>query len=212
MTQPSAAFTPSDQTCPIDDYALDRIDFRVEQLREQFDLSDEDQEDIRHDMVVQLLNAFKRFNPDLAKRETFINRVLDRYVPYIMRRCCTQMRRDSDTPMGFDDVATGFQPCSNVPNQGQLDEQEQIELRIDVQCAISQLAKRDQHVARLLMVYSIPEVADLIGVHRCSMGRIISELQIRLHRLNSKKFEIQRNIFASAADVESVPSNNEVTQ
>ncbi|MCK4626918.1 MAG: hypothetical protein KAV00_16520 [Phycisphaerae bacterium] len=41
--------------------------------------------DCRHDMVVELLPAFRRFNPDKANREIFINRVLDRSVKYTTR-------------------------------------------------------------------------------------------------------------------------------
>ena len=197
---------------PIDDYTMARIDFRVHQLRFQFDLSDEDQEDVRNDMVMELLTAFKRFNPTLAKRETFINRVLDRYVLYVMRQRCTQLRHASDTPLSFDEVASEFQPTGNDPRQGQLSEQDLSTLRLDMQSAITRLSKRDQHIARLLMVYSPSEVADRIGVHRCSMSRIIGRIRERFIKAGMEVWNEERNTFAPTADVESEPGNKEVTQ
>jgi len=56
----------------IDEYALERISFRIRVLTSQFDLSEAEQEDCRHDMVVELLTAFQRFDPAKAKRETFV--------------------------------------------------------------------------------------------------------------------------------------------
>ncbi len=206
--------TPSSNptTQPIDDYAMARIDFRVHQLRFQFDLSDEDQEDVRNDMVIELLTAFRRFNPSLAKRETFINRVLDRYVLYVMRQRCTQLRHASDTPLSFDQVASEFQPAGNDPRQGQFSEQDLSTLRLDMQSAITRLSKRDQRIARLLMVYTPSEVAKHIGVHRCSMSRIIGRIREQFVKAGMENWNVERNTFASTADVESEPGNKEVTQ
>ncbi len=170
----------SNQTNPetvIDDYALARIDYRVRQLAKRFNLPEDQQEDCRHDMVVELLSAFQRFNPDKAKRETFINRVLDRFVKYTTRVRCTHRRRPSDSPIHFDDIASGYQPIINDPPTGQLDEQGQCELRLDMDTAIARMPGRLQRVCRFLMEFRPAEAAERLGICRQSIYRNISEIR-----------------------------------
>jgi len=210
--QTDLARSPQPSTHPIDDYALARIEYRVKQLRFQLDLSEQDQEDLRHEMVVELLQAMQRFDPDLSKRETFINRVLDRFVPYILRRHCTQMRRAWDSPLGFEDVSDGFQPCGNDPGQGELSEQDIGELRLDLEPVILGMPERDQAVARLLMTYPSSEVAARIGVHRCSMSRIIGRIREHFTDAGVTISEEPRNTSTATADVEGARNEDEVPQ
>jgi len=211
-TSPSHLQANSDGEAVIDDYALARIDYRVRQLWLQFDLSEQDQEDVRNDMVVELLQAMKRFNPAKSKRETFINRVLDRFVLYIMRQRCTQMRRACDSPLGFEDVSVGFQPCGNDPGQGETSEQDIDDLRLDLEPVISQLPEGDQEVARLLMIYPSSEVAERIGVHRCSMSRIIARIRKHFTNAGVGVSDEARNTSAAGADVEGAPNEDEVPE
>ncbi len=197
---------------PIDDYALARIDFRVRQLRYQFDLSDEDQADLRNDMVAELLSAFERFNPSKSKRETFTNRVLDRFVLYVTRRRCTWQRRSSDSPIGLDDVHVGFQPRANDPGIGELDEQDLRELRLDLIDVIAQMPERLQRATKLLMVYPRKEVAVRIGVHRCSMTPIIARIREHFEEAGLDDWLGGRNNSGPAADVEGAPKEDKVPE
>jgi len=161
----------------IDDYALERIDFRVRRLAIQFDLSEDEQEDYRHDMVVELLSAFDRFDPGKAKRETFVNRVLDKFVKYATRIRCTHKRRPCDSPLGFDDVTLGFQPVVNDPRSGQIDEQGRVELRLDMEDALARMPERLQRVCRVLMEFDPAEAAEQLGICRQSIYRNIAEIR-----------------------------------
>ncbi|MEX0653918.1 MAG: hypothetical protein WD534_12735 [Phycisphaeraceae bacterium] len=197
----------------IDDYALDRIDFRVRQLRFQFDLSDEDQEDLRNDMVVELLSASKRFDPDKSKRETFINRVLDRFVLYVTRQRCTQQRRASDSPIGFDDVSAGFQPTVNDTRRGEPNEQDLRELRLDLPEVIAKLPGDLQQVCEVLTRKSGRAAAKELGLSKSSLYRAIAE--IREHFISRGYPGFSGNAWdtsGSAADVEGAPNEDEVTR
>lgn len=205
--------SPTDTSHFIDDYALDRIDFRVRQLRFQFDLSAEDQEDLRNDMVVELLSAFKRFDPNKSKRETFINRVLDRFALYVTRQRCTQQRRASDTPMGFDDVCTNFQPTVNDPRRGVRNEQHLRELRLDLSEVIAALPGDLQQVCEILTRKSGRAAAKDLGISKSSLYRAIAE--IREHFISQGYSGFSENAWdtsSSAADVEGAPNEGEVTQ
>ena len=161
----------------IDQYALERIDFRVRRLASQFDLSQDEQEDYRQDMVVELLSAFGRFDPGKAKRETFVNRVLDKFVKYATRVRCTHIRRACDSPLGLDDVCLGFQPVVNETRAGELDEQGQRELRLDMAAAIARMPERLQRVCHLLMELDPADAAEELGICRQSIYRNIGEIR-----------------------------------
>jgi len=161
----------------VDDYALARIDHRVRCLAKRFDLREDQQEDFRQDMVVELLSAFARFSPKKAKRETFINRVLDRFVKHTIRAKYARQRRACDNPIRLDNIAPGFQPVVNDPRAGELSEQGQRDLRLDLAAAISRMPCRLQRVCRLLMASRPAEAAGRLGIRRQSIYRNIAEIR-----------------------------------
>ena len=166
----------------IDEYVLERIDFRVRHLASQFDLSEDEQEDCRQDMVAEVLGAFHRFDPDKAKRETFVNRVLGKFVKYATRIRCTHRRRACDSPAHFEDVSPGYQPVVNDMRAGQFDEQGQRELRLDMDAAIARMPERLQRVCRLLMECGPTEAAAKLGICRQSIYRSIPQIREYLTR------------------------------
>ena len=171
---------PADQL--IDEYVMARIDYRVWRLADDFDLSQDDQESCRHDMILELLGAFDRFDPGKAKRETFVNRVLDKFVKYTVRIWCTQRRRACDSPIGFDDVGPGYEPVVNDTRAGQINEQGHRELRLDMDAAITRMPQRLQRACRLLMKFTPAETAAQLGVCRQSVSRIMAEIRPHLSR------------------------------
>ncbi len=161
----------------IDDYAMERIEFRLRVMSTWWDLSGHDKQDYRHDMVVELLKARRRFNPAKAKRETFINRVLDRYLKYVVRTRSTDSERPFETPIEFDDVAPGFQPVVNDPPGGHGNEQSRRELRLDLEAVIARMPERLRRVCELLKVYTPVEAAARLGMTRQSIYPIMREIR-----------------------------------
>lgn len=162
----------------IDDYALARINYRVRQLALLFDLPADRQDDIRQDMVIELFRAFSRFDPVIAKWETFVCRVLDRLVKYISRTEGTRRRRTCTNPAGFDDIRKGFVgPVTNDPRKGELSEQDRRELRADVTLIISRMPQRLQRVCRALMTFGATDAAEQLGICRQSIYRNIAEIR-----------------------------------
>ena len=168
---------PSLRSGFVDDYAMERIEFRLRQLKDRFELSERDKQELRHDMVAELLSARRRFDPARAKRETFINRVLDRFVKYAMRKRCTSRDRPCDNPIGFADIMPGFEPVTNDPPGGLGDEQGRRERRLDLEAAVARMPERLQRVCRLLKVYDPAEAAQRLGINRQSIYRIMAEIR-----------------------------------
>ncbi len=161
----------------IDEYALSRIDHNVRYLGTQFGLSHDQREDYRQDMVVELLRAFHRFDPEKASRKTFINRVLGRFVKYVVRTSCARERQSCHTPVAFDDIWVGFEPPVNEARTGELDEQSRCELRLDMTAVIEQMPERVQRVCLELMKSDPSEAALSLGICRQSIHRNIKEIR-----------------------------------
>lgn len=161
----------------LDQYALDRIDFRTRELTLCFNLSQEEQDDLRHDMAAEVLQALRRFDQDLASRRTFINRVLDRFVLHTKRARCTRMRRPWEAPVGLDDVYIGFEPVVNDPPAGERDEQDLRELRLDIQQVMARMPEKLQKIAIVLMTCSGREAAEELGIGTSSLYRAIERIR-----------------------------------
>ena len=142
-----------------------------------WELSEHDKQDYRHDMVVELLKAMPRFDPARAKRETFINRVLDRYLKYVVRTRSTRQERPCDNPIHFDDIMPGFQPVINDPAGGQGNEQGLRELRLDLDAVIARMPERMRRVCVLLKQYTPTEAAGRLGISRQSIYPIMRAIK-----------------------------------
>jgi len=177
LQEATAQSTTAIDSNVIDDYALARIDYRVRQLGILFDLPEHRKDDIRQDMVIELIRAFRRFDPVIAKWETFVCRVLDRFVKYISRTEGTRRRRACTNPVGFDDVRKGFSPVANDPRKGELSEQGRRELRADVALIISRMPERLQRICRALMTFGATDAAEQLGICRQSIYRNIAEIR-----------------------------------
>jgi RNA polymerase sigma factor (sigma-70 family) len=193
----------------IDEYAMKRSDFRARELALRFKLDAADQDDYRQDMMVQLLTALKRFDPDKSSRKTYISRVLDRFVLHATRTRCTRMQRPACSPLAFDDVEPGYEPTANDSHQGELDEQGWRELRLDLQEARTHMPERFQRACRTLSVMHPAMAAKALGIRRQSIYRIISEIRQHVKAADSNKIKHQRDNRDSATDIE-VPGTSEV--
>ena len=205
---PSRQAGPAEQF--LDEYAMKRSDFRARELALRFKLDAADQDDYRQDMMVQLLTALKRFDPDKSSRKTYISRVLDRFVLHATRTRCTRMQRPACTPLAFDDVEPGFDPPANDTRQGELDEQGWRELRLDLHEARTHMPERFQRACNMLSVMHPAKAAKALGIRRQSIYRIISEIRQHVKAADSNKMKYQRDNTGSATDIESA-GNKEVS-
>ncbi|MCC6581537.1 MAG: sigma-70 family RNA polymerase sigma factor [Phycisphaeraceae bacterium] len=188
-----------------DAYIKDRIDFRVLQLTLGFNLSEDDQDDYRAAMVAEVYSAMKRFNPRKAKRETFVNRVLDRYVLYVTRTRCNQMKRPCLNPSRFGSISENFEPTSNDTRQGEMNEARHAELRMDVERVIDEMPKRLQRAARALMRVSPADAARELGLHPSSIYRLMSRIRAYFDLAKLHLVDQPREDLPAAADVEGAP-------
>ena len=188
-TPSSNPASPQDhQAFLLGDYVRDRIDFRVERLGILFELGEEDKEDLRQRMYLELWRAWRRFNPEASCRETFATRVLDCLFKYLLRGNLNRQQRECDSPLAFDDVTDGFEPVVNEVRGGARDEQALRELRLDIEAVIDGMPERLQRVCRTLMVYSGREAARRLGIGKSSLYRARASIRKRFEAAGIRGF------------------------
>lgn len=160
----------------IDDYVLKRIDFRARQLAIKFRLPDDRRDDLAQEMVVELLKAANRFDPDgSATWHTYASRVLDLAVKKLAQAECRMRQREAGRPMGFSQAPDGSPSAVNNPAHEGEDELAQLELKLDIDVVLARMPERLRQACRLLMHLSPTEAAEAMGIHRNSIYRLIAQ-------------------------------------
>jgi len=167
---PSSTLTKN----PLDGYVLGRIDFRARHLARTLGLSDEERDDVRHDMTVEVLKAARRFDPAQATWHTFVCRVLNRFTRQYGRDEGVR-RKHEVAPPACDAATDGDSAASvfdSVPDQH--DDLGDLERRLDTQAVLASLPWRLRKVCELLKHKSPPEVAAALGIHRSAIYPLIA--------------------------------------
>ena len=159
----------------IDDYARGRIEYRVIHLSKTFHLDEPDKDDLRQDMMIELLKAGDRFDSAIAGQKTFINRVLDTFYQRYLRRRRQRSRHNVFQPIGYDDVAVGFIP--ERTNESETSEQERTELRLDIETILQQMPPRLKDICTNLMEYSPSETAKRLNISPSTVTRSVPRIR-----------------------------------
>ena len=170
----------------LDDYAMERIEFRARQLAQQYK-GRGDWEDLRQDMVVELLEAAERFDPAKASRETFIARVLDRFEIDLYRE---NARNQEVQCVSLDDPSVErdfLEDCSSVVEPSG---QEQTDLSSDVESLIAGLPPELAEVCCLLKHYSFSETARRLDIGRGTLYRRVEAIRKHFARAGYDDFSI----------------------
>lgn len=162
----------------IDDYARARIDYRVGRLVEAFHLDEHTAEDLRQDMIVELLEASARYDPVRSKRNTFITRVLDRFYLHLARGLANRQKHEAlhPTPMS---VLEDFHPPANDVRRGERSLCDRTALAIDLSELIDGLPAQLRRICEELQVFTPAEVAKRLRLHRSTVYRAMADIRRR---------------------------------
>jgi len=174
-TTTTAASTPSSvhNKDLLDHFVLDRIGYRARRLAVQFNLDDGRQDDLRQDMVAEVLRAATRFDPTRTTWHTFACRVLDRLVKHIARAESLRRVREADG-LPHDPCSAEGVPAVLAAMVDPRDDLADLELRLDVDHVLASMPPRLRQACELLREYSPPEVARMMGIHRNSIYRLVA--------------------------------------
>jgi hypothetical protein len=157
---------------------LKRAEGQVKYRTSILKLSQEDQEDLRQEMRLALLQAAPRFDPDKGNLDTFIDRILRQSIGDAMR----QAELEEQLPLeSLDLLEVGLEPTVNEVHQGELDEVGHIDLQLDIQGILSSLPEDIQTIGFALLTDSPSEIRRRFGHSRNFMSKAITLIREALH-------------------------------
>jgi len=170
----------SKRAAVLGDYATERVDHHTRQLAETFPLSPDDQADLRQDMFLELLVAAEQFDHSRGDGDTFVDRVLDRFVRGKTRTGCREIDNPAASPVALDDVAPGFSPVVNGPSLGEFSEQARHELLLDLETILPTMPEPLRELCDLLKTSSLREARARLAMSKESFATAIAEIQDHL--------------------------------
>jgi RNA polymerase sigma-70 factor (ECF subfamily) len=178
------------QQCELSDYAIRHIRHRARQLARTEGIAAQDIEDIRQDLIVDLLERLPKFDPAKATCNTFVARIIDRKVAKLIRdRNCEKRdprREECSLNECIDDGEGGSvervqtiaadEADRRLGRQARSD-QETAELALDVEAVLKRLPDNLRRLCELLKTGSIADAARAMGVPRTTLNDHVKKLR-----------------------------------
>jgi len=164
----------------IDEYAMDRIAYRVARLRKTEGLNQQDAEDASQEMLTALVVASPRFDAAKASKHTFVCRVLDFMVLAITRKLRTRDTHPAMRPLSFEAAfGEGCRECGSDDSGLLL--ADQTALRMDLEAALAPLPRRERVIADDLKHFKcVTDVARSRSMARGSVYRSVTAIREQL--------------------------------
>lgn len=169
----------SKKQCELNDYALELVHHKARQLVGKAGYTQDDVDDIKQDLIVDLLERLPQFDPAKATYNTFVARLVERKISNLLRDRKAQMRDHRREVCSLND---GIKACENEPVQRsttisqdehdirtgkyQRPAEEREHLRMDMDALLADLPDELQRAARLLQSHSLTQAARAMGVSR----------------------------------------------
>jgi RNA polymerase sigma-70 factor (ECF subfamily) len=178
------------QQCELSDYAIRLIRHRARRLVATAGFAAQDIEDIRQDLIVDLLERLPKFDPAKATCNTFVARIIDRKVAKLIRdRNCEKRdprREECSLNECIDDGEGGSveriqtiaadEADRRLGRQARSD-QETAELALDVEEVLKRLPDNLRRLCELLKTGSIADAARAMGVPRTTLHDHVKKLR-----------------------------------
>ncbi len=165
----------------VDDYAVRIIKHKARQLVGRYGLTFSDREDLEQELMVDLLQRMRHFNPAKAKKTTFIARIVERHIATLLEarhaRCrdWRLCRVSLNTPHGNDRGDTR-ELIDHVDSQGNLGNSEKetrqeaiSNLHMDVERVLDTLPEDLRDLCERLRESNMAEIARETGVPRTTL-------------------------------------------
>lgn len=178
------------QQCELSDYAIRLIRHKARQLARNEGFTPQDIEDIRQDLIVDLLERLPKFDATKSAYNTFVDRIVNRKVARLMRdRNCEKRdpRREACSLNEYiDDGEGGTVERSQTIAAEEADRrlgrqarsnQETAELVLDVEAVLKRLPDNLRTPCELLKTGSIADAARAMGVPRTTLNDHVKKLR-----------------------------------
>jgi RNA polymerase sigma-70 factor (ECF subfamily) len=165
----------------IDDYAVRIIKHKARQLIGRYGLTIFDREDLEQELMIDLLQRMRHFNPAKAKKSTFMARIVERHIATLLEarhaRCrdWRMCRMSLNTPHENDrgdtremidrvDSEGTLRPCQPDTRESEINN-----LRMDVARVLDTLPEDLRDLCERLRESNMAEIARETGVARTTL-------------------------------------------
>jgi RNA polymerase sigma-70 factor (ECF subfamily) len=185
----------------LDEFAVKLIKRKARRLVGSAGFVDADLADLEQEFVIDLLLRRPRFNPALAKLETFITRVVDHHVATLVQRqkarCRDYRRRAGSLDERRDDdggtssdvppvLASGSYRGESLATARR--DEELADLRVDLRRALDDLPRDLRALCDRLQASSVSEMSRETGVPRGTVYEGVAKLRARFERAELAKY------------------------
>lgn len=178
------------QQCELSDYAIRLIRHRARRLVATTGFAPDDIEDIRQDLILDLLERLPKFDPTKAAHEMFVVSIIDHKVAALIRdRNCEKRdprREECSLNECIDDGEGGSvervqtiaaeEAARRLGRQVRSD-QETAELALDLEDVLKRLPDNLRRLCELLKTGSIADAARAMGVPRTTLNDHVKKLR-----------------------------------
>ena len=188
-----------DKPADIDPVAKDIIRRKARKLVGKAGLTLTDLPDLEHELSLQVLRRMSAFNPDRGNWAAFVTVVVTSWGSSLLRAryaAKRDHRRTRPLPVPTEPDERGRTGSEETPSQRghdarlgrqSLDEQEQLELRLDVQAALDRLPPDLRPLADRLQHITIAELAREMGLPRTTLYELIERIRRRFQKMGLGK-------------------------
>jgi RNA polymerase sigma-70 factor (ECF subfamily) len=165
----------------IDDYAVRIIKHKARQLIGRYGLTIFDREDLEQELMIDLLQRMRHFNPAKAKKSTFMARIVERHIATLLearharcrdwRMCRVSLntphvndRGDTREMIDRVDSEGTLRPCQPDTREGEINN-----LRMDVARVLDTLPEDLRDLCERLRESNMAEIARETGVARTTL-------------------------------------------
>ncbi len=155
------------------------IHYAVNRVIGRFGFTENDREDLQQELALNLLVALKDYDPERAKRSTFIKDCIENRIFNLVRdrrRIRRDPRRVSRIGEG-EDSDTASVPASSLIDQKAATEQDGADLRMDLAGVIAALTPQQRGMCALLPDLSPYAVSRHLGVSKQSVYRDVEKIR-----------------------------------
>lgn len=163
--------------CELTNYALETVHHKTQKLVGKAGYTQDDVDDIKQDLIVDLLERLPKFDPAKASLNTFIARVVERKICNLLRARWAEVRnRRREVCSLNDNISTGeaemVQRYTTI-SQDEYDlstgkyglpAEEREHLRLDLAALLAELPPELRRAAELLQMFPVAQVARQMGV------------------------------------------------
>jgi RNA polymerase sigma-70 factor, ECF subfamily len=185
----------------IDDDARYLIEVMTSRLVGQYGFTYDDVEDIRQDLLLDLLKRLPRYNPQRSQRKTFIRRLIEHELAHILEARhapCRDHRLMTDSledPVCEEDgivliLLDTLDETEVLRLQGRTRRppEEVIELRVDLERLLATLTPEQREICAHLIDRTVTEVARLLGIPRTSIQDIMQKLRVLFEEAGLREY------------------------